>query len=86
MKKGIFFISLSLLIFISCENGIGNKCADCTTTFTTTVTGGYTDVSKTTTELCGKDLKEADGKTTVTTSTSGGVTARCVAKTNCVDK
>lgn len=85
MKK---LLSLVLLLaaatFTSCE-----KCADCTTTVTTTVNvpvTGYPQTSKTTFEACDDDLEDVDGKTVTSTSSVGNITATATARTTCVAK
>ncbi len=78
MKKIIIASALLLLTFASCK-----KCAECTTTVTQKVTGQQPVVGVSTTELCGDDLKEADGNVTTSTATVQGYTATIVSKTTC---
>jgi hypothetical protein len=44
---------------------------------------GYPQVSKTTYEACGEQLKAVNGKTTTATSTVDGITATVTSKTIC---
>lgn len=72
---------LSILAFSGC-----NKCQTCTETVTTTVNvqvPGYPQVSKTTFEACGEQLKAVNGKTTTATSTVDGISATVTSKTIC---
>jgi hypothetical protein len=76
---GILFLGTA--VFTGCK-----KCATCTQTLTTSVnvsTPGYPQITQTTFEACGDDLKAVDGKTTTSTSSSGGITATATAKTVC---
>lgn len=81
-KFGILVLIGAALIFslllTSCK-----KCADCTVTVTTKVTGQPPQTGTSTTELCGDDLKEADGNTTTAQSTYNGYTAVVTTKTEC---
>ena len=74
----IFMVLIALITTSGCK-----KCASCTTTVTQTVTGQQPVMSQSTTELCGDDLKEADGNVTTATSTYQGHTATVVSKTQC---
>ena len=74
---------LLLLTFIILSLGSCKKCATCTTVYTQTTTGQQPVTSTSTTELCGSDLKEADGNETVATSTVSGFTSTIRTKTNC---
>jgi hypothetical protein len=72
---------VSILTFSGC-----NKCQTCTETVTTSVNvqvPGYPQVSKTTYEACGEQLKAVNGKTTTATSTVDGITATVTSKTTC---
>ena len=75
----LFFVALTIIPFSSCK-----KCKTCEQTLTTTTNqGGSPQVSHTTFDACGQDLKDVDGKTITATSTSGSVTATTVSKTVC---
>jgi hypothetical protein len=81
MKKQIIIIATLVLSAYSCK-----KCATCTTTMTTTVsqpTTGYPKTESYSQELCGEDLKSADGNTTTATAKSGNITATTTGKTTC---
>lgn len=79
------FSTLGVLIFSSCK-----KCATCTqtiniTTKTSTPTPGYpqTDITTSTFEACGDNLKEVDGSTTESTASAGIVTVTSTSRTIC---
>lgn len=66
------------------------KCETCTQTITTTTktstpTPGYptTDITTSTFEACGDNLKQADGSTYNSTASSGGITVTSTMRTNC---
>jgi len=71
-------ILLAMLFFASCK-----KCADCTTTVTTKVTGQQPTTGTSVSEMCGDDLDEADGYTNTATSTLNGYTATITTVTTC---
>ena len=77
MKK-LFLIIGVILFLTNCEE----KCSSCTVK-TTCTGGGVSNVTSTTFEACGSEIKEVDGKTITTTVTISGITVKCVAKTTC---
>lgn len=77
MKKLI----IAAILIISL--GACKKCADCTTTVTTKVTGQPIQTATSQTEMCGDDLEEADGNVTTSTSTVNGYTATIISSTQC---
>ena len=81
MKKQNYLI---VLLFIAALALPGcKKCAECTTTVTQTATGQQPVVATSTAELCGDDLKQADGNVTNATSTVMGFTANVRSETKC---
>lgn len=78
LKRLIGLVLFLPFLFASCK-----KCADCTVTVTTKVTGQPPQTGTSTTELCGDDLKEADGNTTTAQSTYNGYTAVITTTTEC---
>lgn len=74
----ILAIVAMLATLASCK-----KCADCTTTVTIKTGGNQPQTSESTQEMCGDDLKEADGHTTTSTATVGFVTSTITSKTEC---
>ncbi len=72
-----------LLILIIISSYGCKKCAECTTTVTQKVTGQQTVTGTSTTEMCGDDLKEADGNVTTSTATVSGHTATITSRTEC---
>ena len=76
---GLAIIAIAALaLFSGCK-----KCAECTTTVTQTVTGQQAVTGISTSEMCGDDLKEADGYETYSTATVSGHTATIKTKTEC---
>lgn len=72
------------LLFILLLTGYGcKKCAECTTTYTQKVTGQQPVTSTSTQEMCGDDLKEADGYYNTATSTVNGHTAVITTSIEC---
>lgn len=81
MKKIIILIVLLQILFISCK-----RCAECTVKTTSSITPnitGYPQTTYSTLELCGDDLKELDGKTTVSKSNAGTHTITVTQTVNC---
>lgn len=78
MKKIALLLFLLPLFLVSCK-----KCADCTITVTTKTTGQMPYTAYSTTELCGSDLKEADGNTMTSTATVNGYTSTITTRTTC---
>lgn len=80
-------IIIAILIFSSAAFLTScKKCAQCTMTTTMDVDipfPGFPQVSTSTFEACGDDLKAVDGQTTTSTTTMMGMTASVVATTNC---
>ncbi len=76
--KTLTLIAIALIGLQSCK-----KCANCTTTVTQKVTGQQTVTATSISELCGSDLKEADGYHNVATSTVNGYTATITTDTKC---
>lgn len=76
-------LTVAMILTIALLTSSCRKCAQCTITATQTVTGQQPTTATTTTELCGDDLKEADGNVTTSTSTVQGYTATIVTRTNC---
>lgn len=74
----MWWLLVVLILFSSCK-----KCAECTVTTTTKVTGQPPTTGTATTELCGDDLDEADGNVTTATSTVQGYTATITTRTEC---
>lgn len=72
------WLLLVILSFHGCK-----KCADCTTTVTQKVMGQDQLVGTSVTEMCGDDLKEADGYTNTATSTVNGYTATITTRIDC---
>jgi hypothetical protein len=86
IKLVLFSFSIAGLFLVSSCT----KCETCTQTITTTTktstpTPGYptTDVSTSTFEACGDNLKQADGSTYNSTASSGGITVTSTMRTNC---
>lgn len=70
-------ILIVILGLYSCK-----KCRECQTIYSQTVSG-QTTTSSTSEELCGDDLKEADGRVVESTATVNGYTATIRAVTTC---
>jgi predicted lactoylglutathione lyase len=74
-----YLIALTLLISLaSCK-----KCAECTTTVTTKVGSKPATTAEAKQELCGDELKEADGHVITSTATEGFVTVTMTSRTEC---
>jgi len=78
MKQTILIMAFAAISFASCK-----KCAECTTTYTQKVTGQQPVTSVSVSEMCGDNLKEADGYYNVATSTVNGYTATVTTTINC---
>ena len=87
IKLVLFSLSIAGLFLVSSCT----KCETCTQTITTITKpstptpGGYsaTNVSTSTFEACGDNLKQADGSTYNSTASSGGITVTSTTRTNC---
>lgn len=83
MKKLLSIVVFGSMIFFNfgCQ-----KCMTCVQTTTTSVNvqvPGYPQVTRSTFEACGDELKSVNGKTITATSTYDGITATAVTKTIC---
>ncbi len=83
MKKLLSLIVFGSLITLnySCQ-----KCMTCVQTTTTSVNvqvSGYPQVTRSSFDACGDELKSVNGKTITASSTYDGITATSVTKTIC---